>query len=527
MSFSVAAVFSSNMVLQRDKVIRVFGEGEEGAVVSATLCVGGLGYTGDGVVRAGRWEIELPPQPAVEDATLTITCGDEEKVMTNIAVGEVWLLGGQSNMEMELQNIKDGRKHLQEDRCPNVRYYYTQKNGYMNEAFYEKERHMVWKEFSPEAAACWSGVGYLFGKQLSEHLGVTVGLIGCNWGGTSASAWMSKESILAEDDLKIYWEEYEERIKGRSAKEQEREYREYEEYQREWDIRAAKYYAVTPDISWDEIQKLCGKNYWPGPMNICNPYRPTALYHAMIQRVAPYSMRGFLFYQGESDDHRPNTYERLLKRMIGDWRSEWREPDMPFVFVQLPMHRYAADPDYKHWCGIREAQLRVYQTVKNTGMAVAIDCGEFNEIHPKDKGPVAHRLYLQTLLHVYGELTPAEANAPIFRESYRDGDALRLTFSYAQKGFVTKTDVSQKPLGFEIAGEDEVYYPAEVTICGEEILLKAPEVAKPVSARYLWTNYGPVNLYGANGIPVAPFRTVETANRSAAVQTEIRQVMEL
>ncbi len=527
MSFSVAAVFSSNMVLQRDKVIRVFGEGEEGAVVSATLNVDGHSVTSDGIVRAGRWELELPPQPASEGATLTIACDGEEKVMTNVAIGEVWLLGGQSNMEMELQNIKDGRKHLQEDRCPKVRYYYTQKNGYMNEAFYENERHMVWKEFSSESAACWSGVGYLFGKRLSEHLGVTVGLIGCNWGGTSASAWMSKESLLAEDDLKIYWEEYEERIKGRSVEEQEREYREYEEYQREWDVRAAKHYAVKPDIGWDEIQKLCGINYWPGPINICNPYRPTALYHAMIQRIAPYSMRGFLFYQGESDDHRPNTYERLLKRMIGDWRNEWREPDMPFVFVQLPMHRYAADPDYKHWCGIREAQLRVYQTVKNTGMAVAIDCGEFNEIHPKDKEPVAQRLYLQTLLHVYGELTPSEANAPIFRESYRDGDTLRLRFLYAQNGFVTKTDVSEKPLGFELAGEDEVYYPAEVTISGEEIWLKASEVAKPVSARYLWTNYGPVNLYGTNGIPVAPFRTVVTANRSATVQTEIRQVMEL
>lgn len=527
MSFSVAAVFSSDMVLQRDKVIHVFGEGEEGAEVTATLCTREGSFTGDGIVRAGHWEIELPPQPAGENATLTIACEGEEKVMTNIAIGEVWLLGGQSNMEMELQNIKDGRKHLQEDKCPNVRYYYTQKNGYMNEAFYENERHMVWKEFSPEAAACWSGVGYLFGKRLAEHLGVTVGLIGCNWGGTSAAAWMSKESILAEDDLKIYWEEFEKRVQGRSVEEQEREYREYEEYQREWDVRAAKYYAVQPDIGWDEIQKLCGKNYWPGPINICNPYRPTALYHAMIQRVAPYSMRGFLFYQGESDDFRHHTYERLLKRMLDDWRSEWREPDMPFVFVQLPMHRYEGTPDYKHWCGIREAQLRVYQTVKNTGMAVAIDCGEFNEIHPKDKEPVAQRLYLQTLQHVYGELTPEEANGPIFRESYREGDSLRLSFLHAQQGFVINTDVAKEPIGFEVAGEDEVYYPAEAIICGTEILVKAPEVARPVSARYLWTNYGPVNLYGANGIPVAPFRTATKSVRSEQVQVEIRQVMEL
>lgn len=528
MSFCVAAVFSSNMVLQRDKVIRVFGEGENGAEVVVSLKTSQGICSRNGKVCGNRWLVELPPHAAEDNCMMTVTCGSEQKVMTNLAIGEVWLCGGQSNMEMELQNIKDGRKHLQEDRNPNVRFYYTQKNGYMDETFFANERMMVWKEFSEEAAACWSGVGYLFGKRLAEHLGVTVGLIGCNWGGTSASAWMSKDSILAEDALKIYWEEYEAKVRGRSIEEQEQEYRAYEEYRDAWNVRCGQCYAENPNIEWDEVLRICGDSRWPGPINCCNPYRPAGLYDTMVRRVAPYSMRGFLFYQGESDDHRPDTYERLLKRMVGDWRREWYEEDMPFLMVQLPTHQYKGDPDYKHWCKIREAQLNVFKTVKNTGLAVIIDSGEFNEIHPKDKEPVGERLYLQALHHVYGELEPWEANAPIYQDSFCEGKKLHLRFRYADKGFRVNTEVAAEPVGFEVAGADGVYYSAKATLCGSDIFVEAEQVEVPVKARYLWTNYGDVNLYGANGVPVSPFRTDSREEEvSAQVNTEIKQVMEL
>lgn len=522
--FSVAAVFSSNMVLQREKKIRIFGEGEDGQKVNVSLylpmmpeiCV-------ETTVKNGKWMAELPPQKACDGAEVVVKAGEFEKKMTNVAIGEVWLCGGQSNMEMELQNIKEGQNFLKDTSKPNVRFYYTQKKGFLNEDFYRTEKMMVWKEFSEQDAACWSGVGYLFGKELSECLGVTVGLIGCNWGGTSASHWMSKESLLEDNSISIYWKEFEEKIVGKSVEEQVAEFEAYEEYHKAWEAKSAEVYAVEPNISWDALQEKIGPCQWPGPLNVRNPLRPAGLYECMLMRVAPYTMRGVIFYQGESDDHRPRTYATLFTRMMAQWRKDFCEPVLPFMFVQLPMHRYAGDPDYKHWCLIREAQMDVYKTIKGTGIAVAIDSGDFNDIHPKDKRPVAHRLVLQALGQVYGLAEEAEYMGPIYRDYVVNGKTIELAFDYAQAGF---TFEGEAPVGFEIAGEDKQFVPACACIDGEKIVVSAEQVEKPCYVRYLWTNYGDVNLYGKNGVPVAPFRTSrEDEAEIKEVRVEIQQNM--
>ncbi len=529
-AFQVAAVFSDNMVLQRDKVIRIFGEGEDNTEVTVALFRGNGAKICDStcVVRDGYWTAFLPPLAAEERLCLRVGCGDVERVFDNVAIGEVWLCGGQSNMEMELRNIAGGREHLQND-APKVRFYYTQKRGYLNEAFFESERRVIWREFSAETAACWSGVGYLFAKRLSERLGVTVGLIGCNWGGTSASAWMSKEKLTEHEELRIYWDEYAAKISGRSVEEQQKEYTEYEVYRDEWQTKCDACYAENPAMEWEEILRICGDSRWPGPMNCVNPFRPCGLYETMIQRVAPYTLRGFLYYQGESDDHRPQMYEKLMKQLIANWREDWYEKDLPFLFVQLPGHRYKGDPDDKHWCGIREAQWNVFRTVKNTGMAVTIDAGEFNEIHPKDKEPVAERLYRQALRVVYELCTEEEANGPMYRDSYRKGNAICCRFAYAREGFAVKESLGTKePIGFEIAGVDGDYVPAQAILCGSEILVSSTEICEPYSVRYQWRNFGEVNLYGKNGIPVAPFRTNPIEGQEGRRrEREIKQRMEL
>lgn len=231
--------------------------------------------------------------------------------------------------------------------------------------------------------------------------------------------------------------------------------------------------------------------------------RPSGLYHCMLQRVMPYTLRGFLYYQGESDDHKPHMYRKLLTRLIMQWREDWEDLTLPFLIVQLPMHRYKADPDYKHWCLIREAQMETFQTVKNTGIAVILDCGEFNEIHPKDKVPVGERLELQALYSVYHKISEQEAFGPIYQSFiYKDG-GIELSFEHAEDGFMVKDKVE----GFEIAGEDRQYREAQVEIRGSKIFLSSPEVQKPLYARYCWTNYGNVTVFGKNGIPLAPFRT--------------------
>lgn len=541
--FRVASVFSNHMVLQRDKNVKVFGEGQNGE----TVVVRFRDQSVKAVVENERWCALLAPMRASgkrqeKDSgnadpygdlymgdTMTVECGGRTRTFADVAVGEVWLAGGQSNMEFELQNCRGGMDFLANDRNPGVRFYYTQKNAYKDAHFYEAERNSSWSTFDSERARCWSAVGYFFAKRLAAELGVVVGVIGCNWGGTSASCWMDKETLARDAELASYLTEYEAAVAGRSEEEQIAQYRAYEEYDAAWNQRAAVCYAEDPKMPWDEVQRRCGENKWPGPMCCINPFRPAGLYECMLQRVMPYTLRGFLYYQGESDDHKPRMYERLFREMIAKWRADWDDTSLPFLMVQLPMHRYAADPDYKHWCLIREAQMRVFETVKNTGIAVILDHGEFNEIHPKEKEAVGERLALQAMYLVYGLCTKRRAFGPVYRSAVRRGTELLVSFDYAEDGFVVRADGA----GFELAGADKSFVPAKAVqdaSYANVLRLSAEGVAEPVYARYCWTNYGEVNYFGRNGIPMAPFRTSMQDEAAFGVQenkVEIRQVMEL
>ena len=498
--FHLAAVFSNNMVLQRRKNIRIFGKGPALEKVSASLG----NQNAETIIGAdGIWNLYFSPMEAEENLTLLVQCQETQITFTGIAIGEVWLAGGQSNMEFELCNANGGLEELQSKKKSKVRFYYTQKNAYMDEAFFEAEKNSCWNEFDPEKSKPWSAVGYFFAKMLSEKLHVTVGIIGCNWGGTSATAWMDPSVLEKDEDLKTYMDEYRAAVGDKTVEQQIKEYDDYAGYQPEWDMKMQAMYAENPDITWDEIQEKLGVCQYPGPMNCKNPMRPGGLYECMLKRVAPYTMAGVIYYQGESDDHKPNSYEKLLRSMIWNWRNLWEDGKLPFMLVQLPMHRYKQDPDHKNWCLIREAQMAVYESVKNTGIAIVTEQGEFNEIHPKEKTVVGERLALQALYHVYQKIKETEAFGPLFREVRYDVDYLELFFDYAEEGFV----IENKVQGFEIAGLDKKYVTADVVMTHNSIILSAPGMRNPVYARYLWTNYGDVTVFGKNGIPLAPFRT--------------------
>lgn len=497
--FKVAAVFSSHMVLQRDKNINVFGKGDNGQIV--TVQFNGEKFSTEIVNE--KWSVLLPPRSAGTGYEMTVNCGNLEKKYSNIAIGEVWLAGGQSNMEFELQNCKNGIEMLQKDRNPNVRFYYTQKNAIMDEHFYEAEENTGWSEFSEENAKAWSAIGYIFGKKLAKELGVTVGILGCNWGGTTASNWVSENSLAEDKELNSYLEDYNQAIAGKTEEEQIKEYRDYEAYHAAWSERCNECYSKNPDISWPEVLEIAGENKYPGPNCCINPYRPNGLYQTMLQRIIPYTLRGFLYYQGESDDHKPTMYQKLLTRLIRQWREDWEDQTLPFLIVQLPMHRFKQDPDWKNWCLIREAQMNTYQTIKNTGIAVILDCGEFNEIHPKDKTPVGERLALQALYQVYEKMAQKDVFGPIYKSFEYKDSGIELSFDYSEDGFKIIGEAS----GFEIAGEDKNYVDAVVDIRGSKIFLSSPEIEKPRYARYCWTNYGEVTVFGKNELPLAPFRT--------------------
>ena len=496
-AFKVAAVFSDRMVLQRNKNINIFGEGDDGAVVTVKFCEA----TVKTYVKSGKWNAVLPPHEAGEGYEMDITCGGETRKFTDIAVGEVWLAGGQSNMELELQNCSTGKEHLENDKGVNVRFYYTQKNPYIDDKFLEDEARMAWQKFEGESPKYWSAVGYIFAKELSERLGCVVGVIGCNWGGTKACHWMSRESLSADADMRFDLDLYDEAIKGKTIEELDKEYTDYVEYHNNWEKKSAEYYTNNPGGTWDGCQEYCGPCKYPGPLAPRNPFHATALYDSMVKRVCPYTINGFIYYQGESDDNRPEYYYKMLRGLIGLWREDWGDDELAFLIVQLPMHRYSGDEDRKNWCLIREAQEKAFRTIKNTGLAVILDCGEFNEIHPKDKEPVGHRLCLQAMAVVYGNAS-VKAFAPLYKSHIAKDNGIEISFDYAD-GF----KLTGEKCGFEIAGTDGEYKPADFEIKGNKIFVYNNEISEPANVRYQWTNYGEVTLYGENDLPVAPFRT--------------------
>jgi sialate O-acetylesterase len=229
------------------------------------------------------------------------------------------------------------------------------------------------------------------------------------------------------------------------------------------------------------------------------------LYGSMIRRVAPYGLKGFLYYQGEEDEGRAEDYGELMCCLIDQWRSDWEDDTLPFLFVQLPMYASRKETDAgtitENWPVLREKQYKVSRIVANTGMAVIIDRGEFDNIHPLDKQSVGFRLALQALEKVYRK--PVAADGPVFSHTVREGNALRVYFANAGDGL----EVRGEPTGFEIAGPHGAYRPASALIDGGTVLVSAGGVEEPELVRYCWVKYGPAPFFAKNGLPVMPFRS--------------------
>ena len=499
-----AAVFSDNMVLQRGMNVRDFGTCDSDKPIYVSIPE--LNITAEAVINEKRWEAVLPALPQYDCCTLEVTCGAIRKIFRNVAIGEVWLAGGQSNMEFELHNDKNGAEELRNSARENVRYYYTPKCAMLDDELIRSESVSRWETASETNSSAWSAAGWYFAKELSRKLGCVVGVLGCNWGGTSASAWVPREVLMNNAKLRVYIDEYDKAIAGKSDEQMISEYDEYSVYQYGWEKRTAECYAENPDITWNELQEKCGENRYPGPPGIKNPMRPCGLYDTMVSRICPYTVRGVLWYQGESDDHRPEVYYDLMSALISHWRNIWHSDEMAFLIVQLPMFRYCEDPDTKRWAYIREAQMKLFRTIKNTGIAVVLDCGEFNNIHPADKSVVGHRLYLQAMSEVYGLMDRSETMPPVLGTyEVRRGNTMVVYLDNPSGGLEGNDGLKD---GFELAGADGVYYSADsVEIFGNQIHIRCEKVKSPVNVRFKWTNYAEVGLFGSNGIPLAPFRT--------------------
>ena len=550
MSFQLSYLFTNHMILQRDKRIAVFGTGKTGAKITVSLLDNNedvvtssakVPMTVTGVITDSKFLLYLPPLSAGGPYTLRVTDGSETLEYYDVLLGDLWFAGGQSNMEFNLQSSDEYKAMLEEVRefweqkdcgIPYhlIRHYFVPHISYVDDNTESARRASVWNLCTPETIPYWSAVAFFFARRLVPELNVPIGIINCNWGGTSASAWLDNQTLMSDLDTAHYYERYEKATAGITMEQYLADLEAYKKEIQAWDEKKNACYAKAPDIDWNQVLEICGPCPWPGPMGPRSEFRPCGLYETMIQSCVPYTLKGFLWYQGESDEGYADSYPKLMRGVIEAWRREFKDEDLPFLFVQLPMFKNKNDPDYTSWADLREAQMKVFRSVKNTGMAVALDLGKFNDIHPSHKLECGERLALQALYHVYGKIIkPEDAFGPMFRYAVPDGDGLKLYFDYVPEGFVIdykavnytpeyKTIEQPTPamecptqyiLGFEVQHRDGNWQPAIATPFCENgvygIRLTAIFVPQPVHARYAWANWAPVTVFGANGLPLAPF----------------------
>lgn len=442
-------VFSSHMVLQRDRDIPIWGTDKPGADVSVTLDQATVKTLAD---DKGKWMVKMPPMKAGGPHKLLVK-GTSTVELEDILIGEVWLCSGQSNMEWTVAISDKAKEEIASGDHPNIRH--IKINHTPSDKPQSDVNSAGWEVCSPKTVGNFTAVGYYFAKNIQKELGVPVGLIGSNWGGTRIEPWTPPEGFKSVPALK--------------------------------------------NIA-DNLDKFPQKN----DKGQINHQTPLALYNGMIAPLVPYGIRGALWYQGESNNGEGMLYFEKKKALIQGWRTLWKDETMPFYFVQLAPFDYTNDPKTTSGLpGIWEAQAATLK-IPHTGMAVTVDISQLKDIHPRNKQDVGKRLALWALAKTYGRESTVYSG-PLFKSFKVDGDKVVLSFDHVGGGLVSRDG---KPLSFfTIAGEDKKFVPATAEIQGHEVVVKAADVKKPVAVRFGWHEEAEPNLSNKEGLPASPFRT--------------------
>jgi sialate O-acetylesterase len=469
----VPAIFSDHMVLQRDQPIPVWGTASAGEKVSVTLGNETRSTIAD---QNGGWRVRLDPKSASDKPVTMILVGSNSMTIKDILIGEVWLCSGQSNMHWPLKQATQGTEAIAKANLPNLRLINMRGNPYGNGrefsddeiAHCKPEKYLTgkWAVSSPQSASDFSAVAMFFGLELLEKQKVPIGLIHNAIGGTPTEAWISRKTLAEDPILKPLTEN-------------------------NWFKNELVHQFCRDRAALNLKRKLIDPKV--DPASLQHPYQPGFMYESGIAPIATYSMRGVIWYQGESNAHNPGLHDRLFQALIADWRSVWKQGDFPFLYVQLPNIATA------NWPEIRESQRRALQ-IPNTGMAVTIDIGEPADVHPPEKREVGHRLALIARARVYGE--DIEYSGPTLQSIEAEGDTLRLKFLHCSGGLKT---IDNKALtGFEVAGKDRIFIPATATIKGSEVVVTGASAVKPVAVRYGYASNPDCNLRNQANLPASP-----------------------
>lgn len=468
---SIPAIYSSHMIIQRDKPFLLQGKANAGKKVYAKLGKERLEAT---VAEDGTWKLSFKPlEASKKPLTLTITDGVTTLTLTDVLVGEVWLCSGQSNMAFMLQQATEAQKHITEAATKNLRLYNMRPRVYTDAVAWDSaslvalnqlEHYLPtqWQCITEQNASSFSAIAYHFGAMLADSLNVPIGLI-CNAvGGAPIEAFIDRHTMEYHPtlvDILTDWRR--------------------NDYIQPW-VRSRGAYNISK--SNNPLQR--------------HPYEPCYLFEAGIEPIKEFPLRGVIWYQGESNAHNVELFEIQFPTLVNSWRRAWNDEEMPFHFVQLSS---IARPSWPHF---RDTQRRLAEQIPCCEMAVSSDKGDSLDVHPREKRPIGERLGRIALHYDYGhhDIIPS---GPSIRNAQTKGNTIILTFDHAE-GMTTSDKTAIRT--FEIAGERGVYYPADKIIIDKNtITLQSKYVKQPTRARYGWQPFTRANLINNAGLPASTF----------------------
>jgi sialate O-acetylesterase len=474
---TLPSALADHMVIQRGVPVHVWGIASAQENVTVTFRGETKSTNAD---ELGRWSLYLAPGEAGGPFAMTVK-STNTITLNDVLVGDVWVASGQSNMEFPMKELLNAYAEIAGAQYPKIRIFRVEHRP----SSYPRSdvAAQTWAACTPEGVADSSAVAYYFARDLYQKNNVPIGLLETFWGGTPAESWTSLRGLSADASLMPVFAE-----RTHMVEEQETTVLRLQKEDRDLEQAAVQARA--------EGKPVLGRPWHPD----FDAWAPAALFNGMVAPLTRFPIRGVIWYQGEANAGRTAAlYGRQLRTLIGDWRREWDLGDFPFLIVQLANWNAGAD---SNWPEVRDGQRQTL-SLKNTGMAVTIDIGDAEDIHPKDKRDVGLRLALAARAIAYGE--KIEWSGPLYRQLTKEDHALRVWFDHAN-GMNAKNG----PLvGFEIAGADGKYVPADARIEGESVVVSSASVTEPVSVRYGWAANPTCNLYNREGLPASPFRSGE------------------
>ncbi len=445
-------LFSDNLVLQRNTKAKIWGTSSEKNVEIRASWFDNMILTTK-TNKKGEWSIAFETPDAGGPYELKISSGVQLRTIKNVMIGDVWVCAGQSNMEMPLRGFRgepvaNSNREIIGSKNPEIRLISVPRKSTTSPV---SEFEGSWKEADINTTGSFSATAYYFAKTVNEITGVPIGLLDVNFGGSNVEAWMN------EDVLKAY-----------------------------------------PDIEIPKTDAEIGERN----------RTPTVLFNGMLSPVIGYTIKGVIWYQGESNAERPLAYERLFPEMVKLWRNLWDQGEFPFYYAQISPFNYDLFyPNEKPWFAnsayLRDAQRKSEYIIPNSRMACLLDAGDMKTIHPMDKQTPGERLAWLALAKTYGK-EGFGFETPDYNELNIEDSLITITFKKLPNGI---TSYGRAVTAFQVAGEDKIFYPAECKVRRKSVQVWSANVPNPVAVRYAFSNEGPAQLFSTEGIPVSSFRT--------------------